>query len=145
MEDSKKQKADKRRQKKYGITPEQYHQISKDGCGMCGWKPKEGQRSLAVDHFHFKVLVSRITPVFYAPKGNWMKWYAVVKTPYATAYGRTKKEAVTEVKEKAMPFSVRGALCVKCNRLLRYDVTPKLLRRAAEYLEKFLDSRSNFV
>lgn len=37
---------------KYGITYKQYELMSRMGCDLCGKKPKEGQRRLAVDHNH---------------------------------------------------------------------------------------------
>lgn len=76
--------------KTYGITPDEYDVLAKDGCNICG-----GSRpyNLQVDHDH----------------------------------------AIAE--QFGMRESVRGALCKRCNKLLR-DIgdDPELLRAAIEFL-----------
>ena len=36
----------------YGITPEDYDEMAKDGCNLCGKKRESNGRNLAVDHDH---------------------------------------------------------------------------------------------
>jgi hypothetical protein len=55
---NKKAKAkDKYLKKKYKLSLEQYKALAKNGCHICGKKPKKDQRSLHVDHDHKSGLV----------------------------------------------------------------------------------------
>jgi hypothetical protein len=58
--------------------------------------------------------------------------------PAVTATGLTKSEAVQKVRQRLKRLSVRGVLCMKCNRGLElYRDDPALLLNAAEYLKQF--------
>lgn len=94
-------------------------------CAGCGREFKDRQGNL--DHEHLKVETYRIITDYPFPE---KKWQAAVKFSDGRTYcgyGKTKVEAISDVKEKALPASVRGLLCPGrhgraghgcCNRLL---------------------------
>ncbi len=115
MNDKEKAK-DKRLRKTYGITLEQYNAILEfqgGRCAICGRLPKNAP--LQVDHVHFKVEASP------SACGNWYAWTRA-NGQYIHAIQATKKDAIQVVKDRAIPYSVRGLLCPGrqwgCNRLL---------------------------
>jgi Recombination endonuclease VII len=136
---------DKRLRKKFGITLERFNQYRSDQCDRCkicggslfAYGPPH------TDHFHFKIEAM-------GTKGQ--EWTATaldeLGTPVFAASSSTKAGAVKEVKLLAMPWSVRGLLCFKCNkalgviaRLLGAESNPDILLSVREYLIKRLTKR----
>ena len=131
---------DRRLQKTYGITLDQYNEILKaqDGkCAICGRPATDFTVSLNVDHKHFKIEAKRLVfpPANIYPPA---KWAAFVHDFDFVAYGATKQEVIKMAKDAAMPYSVRGLLCpgrhMGCNRLLGRVDKPVWLQRALDYL-----------
>jgi hypothetical protein len=130
----------------FGITLEDYNRrlLEQNGaCACCGWIPQSGQVRLAVDHEHFKV---EVVPHF-LDTGEQQKekgWLATVQKFGVKEWAKTKLEAVKQAKKQAMPLSVRGLLCMFCNRFVlgacgRHPVkalrdNPELFDRAKKYL-----------
>jgi|SRR5579864_313258 len=106
-------------------------------CAICGRSAKN--MPLNVDHEHFKITTVRF-------KNGWMNgWTASTSTNGhdIQRWCKTKSEAITVVKEAALPLSVRGLLCPGrhgkaghgcCNRLLGRVDNPDWLEKARNYL-----------
>jgi len=130
---------DKRLQKLYGITLEDYEdRLTRQGgcCAICGSKP--GTKSLSVDHDHkwkyFKIVVNQISDDRFIAKlgGCSTPTYVSLR-----GHGRTKKEARDRLKGLLKRASVRGLLCFSCNSGLRkYRDNPEYLTSAASYLRR---------
>lgn len=127
-------KADKRYRKLYNITLAEYNEkliYQHGGCAICGRKPKRNR--LAVDHNHAvekaKIIVSQS---------------AKTKIYTANALGFThsslrKDDAVNVIRMYLKRKSVRGLLCMICNRkilgsLERFKVKPI---EVYNYLKKY--------
>ena len=116
---------DKRLQKKYGITLAQQNEMrdkQDNRCKICG-VPFSADIPACTDHFHFKVRSVKLA------KGYW-KAVAFMEKESFSASGTTKKESVENVRFIVTPSSVRGLLCIRCNRGLGY-------------LERFFDAASH--
>jgi hypothetical protein len=111
---------DKRLQSKYGITLaerdarsiEQNHK-----CKICGG-PLDAYGPPHVDHFHFYIDTVRETdPILIAIN---LKWRSTAFDEQShqvfVRHAKTKEMARADAKAAAMPWSVRGLLCFKCNR-----------------------------
>jgi hypothetical protein len=130
---------DKYLQKKYGITLADYEErLSAQGgvCKICGRPPKTV--ALSVDHDRkWNKLCTDIWK-------DSERYYAVIKKlPLgfarryrgATGDGPTRKEARDGLRRELRLMSVRGLLCHRCNRGLRfYSDNPRSLESAALYL-----------
>ena len=133
---------DKRLRKKFGITIEQFNQYRSDQCDRCkicggslfAYGPPH------VDHYHFKVEIA-------GAKGE--GWTATVLDelgmPVVAVMASTQAGSVKEAKRLAMPWSVRGLLCFKCNkglgviaRFFGAESNPDILLSIREYLRKRL-------
>lgn len=120
----------------YGITLQEWTELMQDqhwSCWICGKKPADGQLSLSVDHDHswkkVKVKTAKSQDGWHAS--------AEYRGCDFNAVADKKSDAISEVKKKLLRASCRGALCVWCNRGLRYyHDNPELLRKAAKYLER---------
>jgi hypothetical protein len=127
---------DLRLQKAYNITLADYEKMEKTHGGKCwisGRPP--GSRRLHVDHDHSWKKV-KITTSKLSETGNWVATANYLHTDY-TGYGAKKSLAVREVKRKLLRASVRGLLTYSINAgLQKFSDDPKLLRVAADYLEK---------
>ena len=129
--------ADKRLQKLYGITLEEYNQKLAEQGGVCAiCKQPPGTIRLSVDHDHrfdrlkishlksFDVWITRHAP---APDG-------ILDEIAGTNRGQNKKL----LKQYLRRRSIRGLLHFQCNKGLQYyrDI-PERLESAAAYLKKF--------
>jgi hypothetical protein len=135
---------DKYLQKKYGITLAKYNEMLEEQagvCAICGWKPTEGKRALAVDHDHGWKKVKHAS---YTVNGIWIVCtvksdYTVYK--YITTKGRTKSEALTKFKKILLTASVRGLLCWNCNRGLQiFKDSTWSLHTASNYIRNHRDT-----
>jgi hypothetical protein len=137
---------DLRLRKVYGISLDQYNEIlAKQGgvCKICGRPPKNNR--LSVDHDH------RVRRIKFKPIRSFSPWGFCVEAreSYAQAnsmlpedrcYAELKCDALQRVEKLLKLKSVRGLLCVNCNRGLRwFSDNPQILREAAQYLETFLE------
>jgi hypothetical protein len=133
---SKETQADKRLRRTYGITLEEYNQRLAEqggGCAICRHPP--GKCRLSVDHDH-KIARTKIRAYLEIGKSYWV----ADAIPYIMPVGghKSKKEAVTYVKNKLRRRSVRGILCWRCNSgLQKYSDRPERFEAAAQYLKKF--------
>lgn len=127
--------ADQRLRKVYGISLVEYEQLLEmggGGCWICASKPTA--RRLHVDHDHgwkkIKVVSKNYPDCWQAvAMYNDVEYYSI---------GRTKREAVREVKSKLRRASVRGLLCYPHNAgLQKFSDNPKLLWNAGSYLNNF--------
>jgi hypothetical protein len=137
-EQKKKRKIESQRlMKAYGIDLEGYETLStiqKDVCAICG--RKAFGRKLAVDHDHTMV---RVKVTF--KRDALGLWYAEIKDPRfsdAQFLGSTKGEARFQATQWLKRRSIRGLLCMQCNRGLKWwnDKEDKI-RAAADYLAAF--------
>ena len=132
---------DKRLQKLYGITLEDYEdRLTRQGgcCAICGSKP--GTKSLSVDHDHkWKYLKLLVT------KSDGGSVYVVSvcdptvgpESPYFGIGWASNKKALARkrLNQILLRTSVRGLLCFSCNGGLRkYRDNPDYLISAASYL-----------
>jgi|SRR5579859_3013992 len=120
--------------KKYGISLKEYNQMLKAQggvCAICKRPPKT--LSLSVDHDHkLKYLRTQAQLL----NDRW----EVAPLAFLTVrgYGKTKRLAVRDLRERLKRVSVRGLLCHLCNVGLRkYSDDPVRMTNAAEYLYKF--------
>lgn len=133
-------KADKRLQRTYGITLAEYNKMLADqqgGCAICHRPPSHIR--LAVDHDHkfdrLKVTVRKADNL----------WIASCDILGITSRGTDKKCVRKHVKLMLRHKSLRGLLCVNCNRGLQkfYD-KPERFEAAAQYLRKFIGLCENY-
>lgn len=137
----------KRLWKNYRWTNEMYDELFRlqnGKCAICGKLPKKAP--LNVDHIHFKIITTRISEQLCDSLQICRTWSAVTVIGYQIFKdnGHTKKEAVENLKNRALPYSVRGLLCPGrhgkaghgcCNRLIgRIDNIP-WLNQVVRYLE----------
>jgi hypothetical protein len=131
-----------RLEKSYGITLDEYNQLlkSQDGvCAICKRPPKKNM--LSVDHDHkfnkIKGFVAKYGVKYEAiPTGKF--WEFIKLTPNKGIIGATRKEALEKFRAFFKRRSIRGLLCMRCNRSLQMMCDdPVRLRRAADYLELF--------
>jgi hypothetical protein len=125
----------KRLWKNYGITPGQYLVMleEQDGrCKICRTKPKTV--NLSVDHDH-RVEKSKVYVEKYDE--GFIGWSPMVGQ---VCIHESKKEARAGIKLLLKQTSVRGLLCMRCNRsiqMLKDD--PGIFRSAAKYLDEYFD------
>lgn len=151
MNEDKKLKAkDKRLQRLYGITLEDYNQMLQDQvgvCAICGRYPIKVP--LSVDHDHkWKYLKVRVEMTLGIEHGATLDtsdpavMLAPVQYRARVGFGRTTKEARQDLKEKLKRASIRGLLCFRCNGGLRkYDDRPERMEKAAAYLRKHQEGK----
>lgn len=130
-------KADKRLQRTYGITLAEYNQKLRDqgnACAICRRPPSS--KRLAVDHDHrfdrIKITVRKV---------NWSTgkaWEASSPETPIPIVNLNRKEAKEQIRRRLRRRSIRGLLCMNCNRGLQkfYD-KPERFEAAAQYLRKF--------
>jgi hypothetical protein len=130
---------DKRLQKLYGTTLEDYNRrLGEQGglCGICGLAP--ATRSLSVDHDHkWKYLKIKSNKSFVGSDA-WIVGENI-KPPYCSlvGHGSTEREARRDLKEKLKRASIRGLLCFQCNGGLRkFGDNPDRCFNAQLYLIK---------
>lgn len=140
-------KADKRLQRTYGITLAEYNQklVDQNGCCAICHRPPTTVR-LAVDHDHRFDRAKIVTrkPASNETCGGKFGGFAEGYAPngkYKCMYAKTRKFARDAVRRLFRCMSVRGLLCMNCNRGLQkfYD-RPERFERAAQYLRKFEES-----
>jgi hypothetical protein len=122
--------------RKYGITLARYNEMLAEhdnSCHICGWKPKAGQRALAVDHDR-KVANAKIV----CTKIRHGLWNAQA---LSISHGAlTRGDAINLVRQELKELSVRGLLCWRDNNLLnsrRNTIDYGILNNAALYLRAF--------
>jgi len=127
---------DKRYRKTYDIDLDTYNAIGEAQgwrCGACGKHQSEFAVSLNVDHEHFRVATHRST--------DGCGWVAdtTVRGRDISRWGKTKVEAIANLKRVAIRLSVRGLLCPGrykgCNRLLGRVDDIKRLEGFLKYLK----------
>lgn len=145
--DAKTRQADKRLQRTYGITLEEYNQMlagQGNKCAICFRKPENIR--LAVDHLHHPKI--ELTETENMVKTKYMSVARVGKNVFAS-FGCTKVQAVQNLKKMYKKHTVRGLLCGSCNRALgkvedpRWQWGPAQLRSAADYLERFNNGKAS--
>jgi hypothetical protein len=136
---------DLRLQRKYGITLADRTKRAEQQnyrCKVCGG-PLDAHGYPCVDHFHFKIIVVRVSDPLILATG--LKWRADAYNEQGSVicnkYEHTKTNARTAVKRAMMPWSIRGILCGKCNyglgcveRFFDAAAHPENLLPAIEYL-----------
>lgn len=129
---------DRRLQNAYGITLEDYQTLLKVNNGLC-WicnKPPV-TRGLSVEHDHSYSKVKILTQKPLEKRGCW-KAEADYNGQHFEYQALKRAEAVRLVRADLKRASVRGVACWFCNKGLHlYNDRSDLLRKAAEYLEKF--------
>lgn len=132
---------DKYYQRKFGWTLEEVNKMfaeQNNVCAACHRPP--GERRMSVDHDH---ALDRIKITF--DKGPWNEWHALFNLNGVNRIaGATKKEAKTLAKQALRRRSVRGGLCLRCNKgLAMFEDSkaplspPERLDNLAVYLRKF--------
>jgi len=129
----------KRLQDNYRITTEirtQIADVQERKCGVCGRPESDFNTPLNVDHFHFKIHSHRNPPS--ATSYKWTAWTEIESIIYE-AHAPTKARAIADLKDLALPKSIRGLLCpgrhFGCNRLIgRVDRIP-FLEKVISYLK----------
>lgn len=110
---------DKRLQLKYGITLDDRNaRLREQGnkCKCCG-RPFDDKYKPFVDHFHFRVEASRHFDTLIMADSGWdAQGYDEQGMVLCIRHAATKVAAIAAVKRILLPWSVRGCLCVKCNR-----------------------------
>jgi hypothetical protein len=133
-------KADKRLRRTYGITLEEYNQKLAEqngGCAICHRPPSHIR--LAVDHDHkFDRIKITVRKTDSHSQGKFLAECRDFSNKLRACYGDTKKEARISLRLILRRMSLRGLLCVNCNRGLQkfYD-KPERFEAAARYLKKF--------
>ena len=107
-------------------------------CYGCG-KHKD-EKSLNLDHEHFRITACRVV----SPRPPFDKWWEATTTlkdgRYFFGTGHTRVQAIANLKNAALPNSVRGFLCrgrhgLGCNtKLVKID-DPIWLAKMIEYLK----------
>jgi hypothetical protein len=125
---------DMRLRKAYGITLADYKDrllLQSHRCRICYSPPVKIR--LSVDHDHAWKKVKYEANKF---QGMWTA-EATYRGKRHTSTAPKKSDAVKGLKKLLLQSSVRGLLCVWCNRGLRYyHDDPYFLRNAADYLER---------
>lgn len=128
---------DTRLRKIYGISLSEYNamlEAQNNGCAICSRPPKTLRLNVDHDHASHKVKVQsarHIGKIFWVAVGTY-------NDVLYSATGWTKSEAIQAVKKDIRKASCRGLLCWHCNKgIEKFDDSPKRLRAAAEYLERF--------
>ena len=127
---------DRRLWKTYRWTLEMYNRLGElQGWRCAGCGKHVSEKSLNLDHYHFKITLSNLT-------GSEFKWraYTEIDGDSFIGQGKTQKEARLALKDVALPASVRGLLCagrhgLGCNTKLGRIDFPDWLRTMADYLE----------
>lgn len=118
----------------YGITLVEYNQMLADQghcCKICQREPTN--RRLHTDHCH-SIAKTKITAYRIAPK----EWVANIEELGLERFGKTRSEAIRNVKQALKKKSVRGLLCWPCNRGLQsWRDDPDLMESAALYIRNY--------
>lgn len=139
IEEQKERARDGRYRKSYRINLVIYNQIGDAQhwrCGVCGRHQSEFTVSLNVDHEHFKIILER------AEDGNgwWAKTHLRFRNADLAKWGKTQAAAKRNLKDIALPLSIRGLLCpgryTGCNRLMGRIDDPDWLEKVMAYLKK---------
>ena len=141
---------DKRLRKKFGITLDEFkrREIEQDfKCAICDG-PLRAYGPPHVDHFHFKISLVAHYDDFLREEHGWdATAFDELGQRKFWAYGVTQKSALASLKLLAMPWSVRGLLCFKCNKclgtiekMLGAAANPDILLLVRNYLRKRLTS-----
>lgn len=142
---------DKRLQRKYGITLAERNERERNQegkCKVCGG-PLNAFGPCAVDHFHFRVRAFRNQePALLSLKLKWhAQGYNELGQVILVKHAWTKAQAIADVKQEMLPWSVRGLLCFKCNygigcveRFFDAAAHPENLFPVVDYLRERLKS-----
>lgn len=129
---------DKRLQRVYGITLEQYEvmlKVNNGACWICGWKPGPQHRALSVEHDHAvanrKIYTKKVVE---CGMKMWRVWHE--GTP--PIYFDSRREGIVTMRQTLKRLSIRGLACWGCNTLLKKGRdNPEILESAARYLWKY--------
>jgi len=133
--DAKEKARDRHYRKKYGISLEEYNQMSEERnhlCDVC--KQPSGENALAVEHCHrwryVKIMSAK------RPSGSWVANAHYWGNFYADIADK-KNEAIQEVRRQLQRASVRGLACFPCNRAIRaVRNRPDIAQGIADYLRR---------